>query len=275
MKKLMACVAVFVLLITIFAPVIGFATDVEKIENKGKPKIELRCDKGIKEDEILIVTVSLSGCEGLTSADLKFEYNPKVLTFLGGSVLGAAAADNEFYSVLSSEAHIEANGWGGKLGRVSLSFMHINNLSAEEGNGDIYELAFKTGRGRSSIKTIVETFCIKEQETEVSRGKCSYFSGISSYFKNKASSVLVCAVIFVVVVVLIVLLVVIKNMKKKVPVEGFENTDNSGTEGEAPPQIEDSTAQEEPEESEQADVDSENSDYENPENQIEDDKETE
>lgn len=216
MKKITSLLVALILVLASVFAVQCFATDVEKIENKGKPKLTVECEEKVKDGDILILKISLSGCAELTSADLKFEYNPKVLSFLGGSVLGKCAGDTDFYYSVSDTKQADENS------SVALSFFHKEKLSVEEGNGEFFELAFRTGKGRSSVKAVVDSFCINDEDAKLSVDKYSYFSGISSYLKTGGSSVFVCAVIAVVVIVLIVLLIVIKKMKKKVEVRGFD-----------------------------------------------------
>lgn len=210
MKKVTAIAAAMLLLVLSMLPA-AFATDVE-VENASRPAIELACED-VGEDEILRVQVSLSGCAGLTDADLRFTYDPEVLTYLGGSLQGAAASDESVIATFSDSEHAAQNGW------VSVSVFHLDSFTVQEGNGLFCELAFRTSQGRSTIRAEAVSFRILEESATPSLGKCSYSSGLASFFRENGSALFVAAVIAVVVLVLIVLLVVIRRTKKTLPAQ--------------------------------------------------------
>ena len=176
------------------------------------------------EGEIFYADVSLSGCEGLTSADLRFEYDPAVLTFLGATLQGAAAGDEDFIAVFSEPSDAAENGY------VALSFFHLDALSAEEGDGPLCQLAFRAGKGSSAVKAAAQSFMIGDDSVEPSLGRCKYSAGLGSFFKQYGSVVLICAVALLVCLVLIVLLIVVRKMKKNSPVNvepfGLDEGDN-------------------------------------------------
>lgn len=206
MKRITAVLLALLLLLTALPAVGAFASDTEP-ENAGKPSVILESNE-VKEGGILIVTVSLSGCAGLTSADLQFTYDPDVLTYLGGSLRGAAAGDREITAALSDTDTAVQNGY------VSLSLFHLNKFSAAAGNDELCELAFRAGSGRTKIKAKSLTFCIGDESVKPSLGKCRYSSGLSSFMKDNGSAVLVLTVIGAVLIVLCILLVVIRRTKK-------------------------------------------------------------
>ena len=216
MKKVTAIAAAMLLLVLSLLPA-AFATDVE-VENASRPAIELACED-VGEDEILRVQVSLSGCAGLTDADLRFTYDPEVLTYLGGSLQGAAASDESVIATFSDSEHAAQNGW------VSVSVFHLDSFTVQEGNGLFCELAFRTAQGRSTIRAEAISFRILEEAAEPSLGRCTYSSGLGSFLSENGSVLFVAAVIAVVVLVLIVLLFVIRRTKKNLPAqpEGFED----------------------------------------------------
>ena len=206
MKKITALFFALLTLLPVFTALGASATAVE-VENASKPAVVLECND-VTEGNILIVTVSLSGCADLTSADLRFEYDPSVLTYMGGSLRGAAAGDRNITAVLSERDDAAENGY------VSLSMFHLDKFSVPAGNSELCELAFRAGSGRCTVKARSVTFRINEEEVKPSLGKCSYSSGMGSFFAENGSTILVFAVIGVVLIVLIVLLVIIRRIKK-------------------------------------------------------------
>ncbi|MBQ6163069.1 MAG: hypothetical protein IJK23_01205 [Clostridia bacterium] len=189
------------------------------------PAVKLECGKAA-EGEILYVDVVLSGCEGLTSADLKFNFDPGVLSFLGALLQGAAAGDEDLIAVFSEPADANADGC------VAMSFIHLDKLSAEEGDGVLCQLAFRTGSGSSTVKAKADSFAFGNENVSPSLGTCRYSAGLGSFFKQYGSIVLICAVSLVVIVVLVVLLIIIRKMKKNIPVPvvPFDDADAAQTE---------------------------------------------
>lgn len=239
MKKictLMLCVLLLLPVVSVFAG----ATDVE-VTNADRPSVELAVTQEAEEGDILIVTVSLMGCEGLTDADLRFTYDPEVLTYLGASLTGACAADPDV--IVSFPDADEAKGW------VAVSFFHMDRFDVYEGNGAFCELAFRTAQGRSAVKAEAISFRIDEEAASPKLGSCKYSSGFSSFFRENGSMLLIVAVIAIVVIVLIVLLAMIRKTKKKMPTpEPFEDAaPDAETEAEASEDAEtaDGTAAEE------------------------------
>ncbi|MBR1811856.1 MAG: hypothetical protein IJ766_09495 [Clostridia bacterium] len=221
MKRFAALLAALLLAVCGALPV--FAQDATSAA-AAEPKqhaVKLSCDKNTPSGDILYVTVALSGCSGLTSADLRFSYDTGVLTFLGASLLGACAGDENFIAAFSEADAAAANGY------VGLSFFHTKQLSAEEGNGDLCELAFRTSDGKSVIKAAALSFMIGETAAKVSLGKCKYSSGMGYIFRQYGSMLLIAGVALVVIIVLVVLLVIINRLKKQAKIQTvlFEETD--------------------------------------------------
>ena len=209
MKKissLILCVLLLLPMISVFAG----ATDVE-VTNASRPAVQLAVTQQAQEGDILIVTVSLAGCEGLTDADLRFTYDPEVLTYLGASLVGAAAGDKDLIASFPSADEASGKGW------VAVSFFHMDRFDVYDGNGDFCELAFRAGQGRTSIKAEAVSFRIDEENVSPKLGSCRYSSGFASFFRENGSLFFIIAVIAVVAIVLIVLLVMIRKTKKKMP----------------------------------------------------------
>lgn len=211
MKKTMAfLLSVFMLFSVSFSLSATAATEEKK---SGKPAVLLESNDA-SPGSTLLVTVKLSGCEGLTSADLIFQYDPNVLTFLGGALRGAAAGDRNITAALSDGNSAKGNGY------VSLSLFHMDEFSDAAGNDALCELAFRAGQGRTTIKAKANSFCIEEKDVKPSLGSVRYSSGLASFFKNNGSSIFVFAVLLAVIIVLLILLYVIRRTKKKLKAEG-------------------------------------------------------
>ncbi len=221
MKKissLILCVLLLLPMISVFAG----ATDVE-VTNASRPAVQLAVTQQAQEGDILIVTVSLAGCEGLTDADLRFTYDPEVLTYLGASLVGAAAGDKDLIASFPSADEASGKGW------VAVSFFHMDRFDVYDGNGDFCELAFRARQGRTSIKAEAVSFRIDEENVSPKLGSCRYSSGFASFFRENGSLFFIIAVIAVVAIVLIVLLVMIRKTKKKMPAPALFDDNSAQT----------------------------------------------
>ena len=226
MKKVFALL--LAVLLTAFAALPALAADdaavlaapAETYVNAASAKVILTGSKKTAVDDIFYVTVRLSGCAGLTSADLKFSFDPAVLTYLGGALLGAAGADENLTAAFSDIGTAAADGV------VSVSFFHLEELTVEEGNTDFCELAFRAGSGSSAVKASAETFQVGDTALKASFGKCKFSAGGGDFLKKYGAVILIVAVAVIMIVVLIVLLIVIHNLKKKAKIatETFDET---------------------------------------------------
>ncbi len=208
MKKFMALLAALLIMAAGVVP--AFAAS---------PAVRLDCDK-TAEGDILYVNVSFSGCEGLTSADLRFDFDASALTFLGASLTGAVQSDDQFIGVFSDQAG------AAQSGSVRLSMIHIDGLSAEEGEDALCQLAFRAGQGSSKIKASAKSFRINDKDVSASMGSCRYSAGAGNFFKTYGAVLLICGVALVVILVLVILLIVVRRIKKntRVNVVPFADT---------------------------------------------------